>query len=484
MTAAVLGLACVLLAGAIVRGQDADDVFARRPAGTARALEQYQAERKAHAGNQDVLVLPGLTADRKRRTVDVLAECTGLPGGEAVEFLLVDQDSSHGYEALLWSLAKPSDVHRALEFIGLKPGAPRQPALPRLGADGDRVTLTVRQAGHAAFPAERLILDKETEKTLPEDGFVFAGSCLAAPPDGKGPQQYVADLYDPRTVAPLFNDPAAVLDLPRRAEQGEVYDRQVVNPAHVFEQGRLLTVVMAPDERTVGRPTSRLLRLAANRSAGARGTVFRLSETNGAILVEGAELTPVLERLAACSKADQAAPRLGLSFGETMPIPEVARACAVMALLESLGAVRINPPTDGQLYYRAFLPDEAWRSAQGRPSQPWELHLRLRDGTATGTMIWNDPAGRAKRKTLDVPTPERLWAALEADVREREQTGQPALPAVLLVFAGPGLSYGQAAHFLAPVLPTHGTVYVFAETPDAPATHAERRGATTRKATP
>jgi hypothetical protein len=99
-------------------------------------------------------------------------------------------------------------------------------------------------------------------------------------------------------------------------------------------------------------------------------------------------------------------------------------------------------------------------------------------------MAWNDPdGGDANRKTVDAPTPGSLRSALESDAREREKAGQPALPAVLLVFAGPGLSYGQVARFLAPVLPTHGTVYVFEEMPDEPSQRAEQREAAKRKET-
>ena len=104
--------------------------------------------------------------------------------------------------------------------------------------------------------------------------------------------------------------------------------------------------------------------------------------------------------------------------------------------------------------------------------------MRLRDGKVTGAMAWNDPeGGDANRKTVDAPTPESLRPALEADAREREKAGRPALPAVLLVFAGPGLSYGQAARFMAPILLTHWAVYVFAETPDDPSTRAGGRDA-------
>jgi hypothetical protein len=183
-----------------------------------------------------MLVLPGLLADRRARRVEVLAECTGLSANETVEFLLIDQGGSHGYEAMLWSLARPSDVDRALEFIGLRRGASVNPAVPRVWSDGDRVQLTVLPADGKSFPIEQLILDIQTEKTLPEEGFVFAGSLTVPSADGKEPAAYAADVYDPRSLASIYNEAISVLDVPRRVDKGEAYGRQVVNPDRVFAE--------------------------------------------------------------------------------------------------------------------------------------------------------------------------------------------------------------------------------------------------------
>ena len=37
--------------------------------------------------------------------------------------------------------------------------------------------------------------------------------------------------------------------------------------------------------------------------------------------------------------------------------------------------IRVEPPSPGQLYFKALLPDEAMRPRARRVSQPWELHL-------------------------------------------------------------------------------------------------------------
>lgn len=463
---------CLLLAGLLTAGcvaaQDDLEDFGPKPTGAPAAKARYETHLKAFKDNPDILVLPGLVADRKARTVEVLTECTGLEGGEVAEFLLVDQVSSHGYEALLWSFAKPGDVHRALEFIGLKPGTPVNPAVPRIWADGDRVKLTVRRDSGETFPIEQLILDTETEKTLPEEGFVFSGSIRVPSRDGKGASSYAADLYDPRSVASIYNEPAAVLDVPRRLSQGDAYGKQVVNPKKACEGGTLWEVVMSPAADR-DRSRDRTLKLSVDNSAGTTGIVCRLTAEDNSVLSEASAITPVLEELLSLSR-EGGAPYIDLSFGETVPLESVRKTAVLMAVMEPMGLVRVKPPVTDQLYYRAFVPDRGWLKPEGRPAQPWELHLARKDGEVSGDMVWQEPVREADGRTLSfrrhayyIPGADALQARLAADSRERQTAGRAALPAVLLVFASPDLTYAEMMEFIRPVLGTHGTVYVFVE---------------------
>jgi len=415
-------------------------------------------------------VLPGLVANRKTRQVEVLAECTGLGGGTELEFLLVDQDSSHGYEALLWSYAKPGDVHKALEFIGLKPGRPYNPAAMRFWADGDPVTLSVTVDDGTPVPIEQLVLDNETETTLPEDGFIFTGSIMAPAPDGSGRQIYVADVYDPRSVASIYNEPAAVLDVPRQANKGELYGRQVVNPDYALDHGTLLTIVMEPKAGfTRAEPVRADLALLY--PAGATNVVLRLSGAESNVLAEASAMVPILEQLQALRKGE-VAPVVSLTIADACPVEAIVAPSIALSMMESLGLARMQPPGEGSLYYRAFVPQKAWMQPQGRPSQPWELHLRVQDGDIKGAMVLHEPvwgeAGASPtftRRSLDVGNPAALRRQLDADAEARQAAGKSALPGVLLVFAAPDVTYGTLLAFVQPVLDTHGTIYVFVASP-------------------
>ncbi len=451
--------------------QTANNPHGPVPTGGPKALAEYEVNREKHQDNPDKLVRPGLVADRKARTVEVRAESTGLKAGDTVEFLLVDSSSSHGYEAMLWSFAKPSDVHRALEFIGLKPGASVNPDALRFWPQGDRVILKVRTDREEAFRIEELVLDRRNGQTLPEDGFVFAGSMKAPAPDGGDEKVYAADHYDPKSVASIYNESTAVLDVPRQVNQGEAYGHQVVNPERALEGGTLLTVVMTPMPPEA-LPPRRDLKLSVERPAGAAESVFRLADANGVALAESPAPVATFQAILNTLKED-AEVYLTLSFGSDIPLSDAAQVCGPTAMLEMMGRVKVNPPAEGELFYRAFVPNRQWRTPAGRPTQPWELHLSREGGAIRGEMVWQETVWPEdgtftpsyKRHAFAAPNPSAVRERLDDDARERKESGRRSLPNVLLVFAPADLTYGQLMDYVRPALKTHGIVHVFVEAP-------------------
>ncbi|EFK96106.1 secreted protein, partial [sediment metagenome] len=148
-------------------------------------------------------VRPGLVADRGTRRVRVYGESTSLNLGDPVEFPLIAEQSGKDYEALAVSFAQPSDVHRALEFIGLRPGAATSPSGLRFWPRGERVRVTfdLIATNGAATPicrAESLVTDTRTDAPLPETGFVFCGARWTHGTDDTSPATglvYAADVF-------------------------------------------------------------------------------------------------------------------------------------------------------------------------------------------------------------------------------------------------------------------------------------------------
>lgn len=461
-----VSLGVVLLAVGAVRAMEEEEIYGPRPSREEDVRAWDEQNQKQYGENPDVLLLPGLVADRSDRRVEVRAESTGLSPSEAIEFLLIDTGSSHGYEALLWSYAKPSHVHEALEFIGLQPGDPYNPQALRFFPTGDRVLLEVQPEGSdATFPIERLVWDVEAEDTLPEDGYVFTGSIRTQGPDGD--MIYVADEYDPRSVASIFNQPGAVLDVPRQVSQGEAFGNQIVNPEETLPGGELVSIMMEPAEEQ-GRPPPRKLRLAITATTGTN-LLYQLHE-KGEPLDEGQTAFAAVMQPFFDAKEDRVARYLQLDMGKEVPLATASEVCRQLAVLEMMGMIQVEPPPEGQLYYRAFLPDPSWSDREKRPSQPWELYLRSGDDGVAGDMVWHEEIWEedALRPHFDVhqhavATPADVRERLDIHAQQREAAGKSAAPRVLLVSADPDMRYGSLLAFLRPAMDTHGTVYIFVE---------------------
>ena len=122
------------------------------------------------------------TADGRPYPIEVIA-CWPFPKGQKAHETVITFD------------VKPSEVHKALEELGLKPGTPsggqEEPKgpevniyleIPREGAEPRRV------------PIEKTIVDRETGKPMPKFHWRFTGSVLTKPDPTKDETVYGADL--------------------------------------------------------------------------------------------------------------------------------------------------------------------------------------------------------------------------------------------------------------------------------------------------
>jgi outer membrane protein assembly factor BamB len=93
--------------------------------------------------------------------------------------------------------ARPSDIHKALEQLGLKPGTPARGE--GQAASGPEVGLYLALPGIVSdqprlVPIERLMVDKRTSKPVPSFKWIFTGSVLRQPDPDKPAKAYAADL--------------------------------------------------------------------------------------------------------------------------------------------------------------------------------------------------------------------------------------------------------------------------------------------------
>ena len=421
----------------------------------------YQDDLKRYAGNANVLVLPGLVADRSRHRVIAQGAATGIGGDEPVEFLLVARNSAHDYEALAIVYANPSDLHRALEFIGMQKGSPVDEKKRRFWPKGERVLVTVTPSSSGAYASrlEAFVLDRRTGQTMSEAGLVFCGS-FDTPLVGSdsGEKVYYADTYDPNSIASTYNEPTTVLDVPRQASQNGVYGDYTAHPARPLQPGEQIEIRFEP-EHTDG--TRRVVELSLRVSAGGDAApAFVLSgRTNSAPLAEGT-ITDVLRTLSEMPGQGHD-PFLDLTFAPDVTLGAARNVAQLLGTIETENGIRMDPPPAGQLYYRALLPSPSFRDREKRLSQPWELHLRIIDGAVAATLVHIKETWTDEKLEPDLEPSEyavRDPAQLRAQM---DQTGG-GLP-VILVYADPDIRHGRLMEFLEPVLETHPIVYVFVE---------------------
>ena len=100
--------------------------------------------------------------------------------------------------------ADPSEVHKGLEQLGLKPGKPAHGSAPKEGdpdpkAEGPEVDVFIEvpdgAGGTKRLSLDKVLMDPKTKKAPPKMTFVFTGSAMTATdPNKPDDKKYGADL--------------------------------------------------------------------------------------------------------------------------------------------------------------------------------------------------------------------------------------------------------------------------------------------------
>ncbi len=442
------------------------------------AARAYEDHLKKFAGDTNILVRPGLIADRMKRRVEVMVERTSLGADAPCEFTVIDETSDHGYEALLLSFAKPSDVHRALQFIGTEPGGAFDPGSHRHWARGESFVLSVVRSNTPPLRLEQLLIDRRTGRPLTERRFVFSGSKTVPAPANPLKKIYAADEFQPKSIVSLFNTPFTVLDVPGQIAKEEAYQNTIINPGHPLPEGALLTLLIEPLDRDGSKRVKDLrLQVHAGQTSTGDGPLsgLRFQLKDAAFVLNAPDsLLSVVEALAVLDrkKHDHF---LTVAFGDTVTLGQAGMLAQILATIDREQGVRIGPPPPGQIYYRAFTPDRELLDRDARMFHPVELALSEKDGQVAGQLllidsVWKKDATRSELQFTARPVsgPAQLRQELDAEADRTRQAGQrPRLP-VLMVFAPANLSHQQLIKFLDPALSTHRLIHVYLDVPMPP----------------
>ncbi len=429
------------------------------------AKDAYEENLRKYEKDPDMLVRPGLLASKKDKRVKIWGRATGLPGNDIAEFFLITADSGKDYESMGISFAKPSDVHAALEFIGMKSGQGCNYGLNRFWPKGERVFMTMQwdepgkdggKPTARSVRAEDLVIDSRTNKTLPASGFVFVGSYTFKSEDGK--TLYAADVTDSRSIASDFNDPATVLDVPRQAPKSQVYGVLRVNAAYRLAPDQPLLVTLEPEHKD-GKLRVRDLTLAISMPSGgttAQQAKYVLMEPGGKQINSGDTLIHLLAALGNITEAGQD-PFVTLQVDDAMPLAGVRQVYELLMKMDNEQGIRIDPPPAGQLYYRAFFPSDEWRDRKKRLGRPWELHLVEKGRQVAATLILPadeiDNNGGKGNLSFTVGSGDEAAKIL---VEKSNRFSQ-----IVYIFAPRSMHYGELMAFIRPAMKTHPMMYVF-----------------------
>ena len=321
----------------------------------------------------------GIAVDRKRGVLRLLAEAVGHNRGTTAEFLLIAPLSDRAYEAFGVTVARPSEIVRAMESLGIRRGAGVGSRPFRFWPVGEPVTVSIRRLDRTPAkdePLSSFIEDGQKASSLSEPGrFIFTGGSWEG-------ERCLTDNRMPAPVFSLYNERLTLFDLPVQAAKSAVYGRLTVRTA--LPSGTLFELVVRPDRAPDGKP--RVLPLVVR--AYKRGNAFfwKVGKEGEKALFD----LPVregLDRLRALAREGRDL-YVGADLDESLTLSEATGISRILVLLDGKG-IKLDGRREGGLYPGAFFPQEKWRTRKDRLPQPFELHLeRDREGKVTRKLVF------------------------------------------------------------------------------------------------
>jgi hypothetical protein len=196
----------------------------------------------------------GVTVDREKRTVTVAAKVAPrkIDDPRYKEIYPVEVFATFpfprgkkAHETVVTFESKPSEVHKALESLGLKPGKPAR--TEKDVAEGPEVRIFVEAAGKRV-PIDRLLVDRKSELPMPKVKWLFTGSVETKPDPDKDEKVYGADLTG--TLIAIFPVTAETVFQSSLTLRDEKYVKLETNKKLLPAEGTAVKlVIVAPEAK-------------------------------------------------------------------------------------------------------------------------------------------------------------------------------------------------------------------------------------------
>ena len=268
------------------------------------------------------------------------ATATGVGKGTPLEFVFVGPGSDRDYEAM-FVVDEPIDVFcRQLEAAGLPRGTPVDASLCRLWPVGCEL----------AFKPS---IDEFVKTTLPD-------GVKSAPPVYAGGTRT-------RKGIPVAADemPASLFSLYTLAQSPIVFNG-------IYEQGQVYGSHLAAKELKKGTRVS--FTVSWDAKSLPRHLDIEVSATNAV------ETLSTLHRESQAGEID-----VTVRFSPSLTVSDAISAASALTRIDSR-RIKLNGVADGNIFYRAFLPEPDWTNRAARLVQPFELTL----GETSETLVFID----------------------------------------------------------------------------------------------
>ncbi len=173
----------------------------------------------------------GIVVDKEKRTITIDAKIAPRKleylKGEIYPIEVIacwpHPKGKKAHETVVTIDVKPSDVHKAVESLGLKPGTPVM-GEGKTPPQGPEVKVFLEIAGPEGkakrVPIERTLIDPKTNKPMPKVSWRFTGSVMSKPAPDKDEMVYGADLTGTLiAIFPVTNETVLQTNLTMKEEK-------------------------------------------------------------------------------------------------------------------------------------------------------------------------------------------------------------------------------------------------------------------------